>query len=241
MFGRDLDTPRWQLELSDWLPRIIGALAILLVAYVLARAAKWAISKLVDRTPALKKHYEAEPGKTIGSLLGDVAFWLIILIGIMLALQPLQLTQVLEPVRQLTTNTFAFIPNLIAAGLIFFIGLVIAKIVRRLLEGALVAANADGWLRKAGLGNSSTPTATPAAASAAGPVPSSGPAGTPSSSASTASAPSISRSIGLIVFFLIMIRSRYRHWTRFASRRSPAPRRRCCTPSSTRSRTCWAR
>ena len=37
-------------------------------------------------------------------------------------------------VRELTTKTFAYIPNAIAAGLIFFIGLVIAKIVRRIVE-----------------------------------------------------------------------------------------------------------
>jgi hypothetical protein len=113
----------WQDQAQVWLPRILGAIAILVIAYILARAAKWAIAKIVDRVPALKKHYEAEPGKTLGSLIGDIAFWLILLIGIMLALQPLGLSQVLEPVRQLTTNTFAFIPNLIGAGLIFFIGL----------------------------------------------------------------------------------------------------------------------
>jgi hypothetical protein len=186
MYGREVETSYWQTELQEWLPRIVGALAILLVAYVLARAAKWAVSKLVDRTPALKKHYEAEPGKTIGSLIGDILFWLILLIGIMLALQPLGLTQVLEPVRQLTTNTFAFIPNLIAAGLIFFIGLVIAKIVRRLLETSLVAANADGWLQRAGL--SSGPAAAPAGAPA-----------------TTTGRASLSRSLSLLVFFLIMI------------------------------------
>jgi hypothetical protein len=204
MYGRDLGTPRWQAELSDWLPRIIGALAILLVAYVLARVAKWGISKLVDRTPALKKHYEAEPGKTLGSLVGDIAFWLILLIGIMLALQPLQLTQVLEPVRQLTTNTFAFIPNLIAAGLIFFIGLVIAKIVRRLLEGALIAANADGWLRRAGIGAAGASTAPASSATAGAPTSTPG-AATTGTTASSSGSPSLSRSIGMIVFFLIMI------------------------------------
>jgi hypothetical protein len=212
MYGREVQTGQWQNELEVWLPRILGALAILIVAYVLARVVKWAISKVVDRTPALKKHYEAEPGKTLGSLIGDIAFWLIMLIGIMMALTTLGLTQVLDPVRQLTTNTFAFIPNLIAAGLIFFVGLVIAKIVRRLVESALVAANADGWLQKAGLGGgraatsggpsatvtASTPGATPGVATATGPA--SG-AATPSSSRGS----SLSRSIGMIVFFLIMI------------------------------------
>jgi hypothetical protein len=212
MYGREVQTGQWQNELEVWLPRILGALAVLIVAYVLARVVKWAISKVVDRTPALKKHYEAEPGKTLGSLIGDIAFWLIMLIGIMMALTTLGLTQVLEPVRQLTTNTFAFIPNLIAAGLIFVVGLVIAKIVRRLVEGALVAANADGWLQKAGLGGGRAATSggpsvvTPASATASAPgvATATGPASSTSTPSSSRGS-SLSRSIGMIVFFLIMI------------------------------------
>jgi hypothetical protein len=178
----------WQNQALEWTPRILGAIAILLIAYVLARAAKWAIAKIVDRVPVLQRHNAAEPGKTLGSLIGDIAFWLILLVGIMLALQPLGFTQVLEPVRTLTTNAFAFIPNLIAAFLIFFIGLVIARILRRLVEGALMAANADRWLQRSGLVETG-PTATT----------------TPAGTTAVASKSSISRSIGMVVFFLIMI------------------------------------
>ncbi len=177
-------------ELTLWLPRVLGALAILLVAWLIARAVRWGIGKAVDRVPALQRHQQVEGGKSLGSLLGDVAFWLILLIGIMLALQPLGLSQVLEPVRQLTTNVFGFIPNLIAGGLIFVIGLVVAKIVRRLVEGALMAANADGWMRRAGLGDNAA--GSPATPTGAAP------------SVST-SGPSLSKSVGTVVFFLIMI------------------------------------
>jgi hypothetical protein len=179
----------WQAQLMFWGPRILAAIAILVIAWLLARAAKWAIAKVVDRVPALRRHYEAEPGRTLGSLIGEIAFWLIILIGIMLALQPLQLGGVLDPVRQLTTNALAFIPNVVGAGLIFFIGLIVARIVRRLVEGSLLAANADGWLRKTGL------------AETAGTVPPSPEGAAPS----VANRASISRSVGMVVFFLIMI------------------------------------
>ena len=189
MYSNDPQVTYWQSQAQVWGPRILGALAILVLAYVLARAAKWAIAKIVDRVPALKRHYEAEPGQTLGGLIGDIVFWLILLVGIMLALQPLGLSQVLEPVRQLTNNTFAFIPNIIAAGLIFFIGLVVAKIVRRLVEGSLLAANADGWLRKTGLVETAGTTAA-------------APAGSPATVSGRAS---ITRSVGMIVFFLIMI------------------------------------
>jgi hypothetical protein len=111
MYRSEGDASYWQSELMTWAPRILGAIAILVIAWLLARAAKWAIAKAVDKVPRSKKHYEADPGKTLGSLIGDIAFWLILLIGIMLALQPLRLGGVLDPVRQLTTNTFAFIPT----------------------------------------------------------------------------------------------------------------------------------
>jgi hypothetical protein len=190
MYRTDGTGVYWRGELMFWAPKILGAILILVIAWVVARAAKWAIAKVVDRVPALRKHYEAEPGKTLGSLIGDIAFWLILLIGIMLALQPLHMGGVLDPVRQLTTNVFAFIPNVVGAGLIFFIGLIVARIVRRVVEGALLAANADGWLRKTGLSEN------------AGTVPASAAGGTPSVGAPRTS---ISRSVGTIVFFLIMI------------------------------------
>jgi hypothetical protein len=190
MYEGDPQMIYWQDQAYKWVPRILGAVAILLISYLLARAAKWAIARIVDRVPVLQRHHEAEPGKTLGGLIGEIAFWLILLVGILLALQPLGLSQVLEPVRALTTDTFAFVPNLIGAGLIFLVGLVIAKIVRRIVEGFLLAANADGWLRRTGLVE--TAGTVPAAATGDGPI-------TPSGR------PSISRSVGLIVFFLIMI------------------------------------
>ena len=193
MYSSDREIVRFQDQAVEWAPRILGAIAILVIAYILARVAKWAIEKVVDRVPALKRHYEAEPGKTLGSLIGDVVFWLILLVGIMLALQPLGFTRVLEPVRQLTTNVFAFIPNLIGAGLIFAIGLVVAKIVRRIIEGALLASNADSWLGRTGLVGAGGSTG---AASAPG-------AGVPAGVATRK--PSLSRSIATLVFYLIMI------------------------------------
>ena len=202
-YNRDPQTAYWQTQVEQWLPRILGALAILIIAYVLARVAKWAISKVVDRVPALKKHYEAEPGKTLGSLIGDVVFWLILLVGIMLALQPLGLSRVLEPVRQLTNTTFAFIPNLIGAGLIFAIGLIVAKIVRRIVQGALAAANADHWLHRSGLvdGGAGRSAVAPAGTASVGAP------GSPAAAAGARSpgGTSLSRSISTLVFYLIMI------------------------------------
>lgn len=188
------DYAYFQDQAYEWGPRILGAILILIVAWIVARAAKWAIAKLVDRVPALRRHYDQRPGTTLGEMLGEVAFWLILLIGIVLALQPLQLGGVLLPVQQLTTNAFSFIPNVLGAGLIFIIGLVIARIVRHLVESALMAANIDKWLNKASTLMSDpaddTDVPAPVDLKAAPPKPVKA---------------SISRSVGMLVFLLIMI------------------------------------
>ena len=44
------------------------------------------------------------------------------------------------------TEIFAFLPRLLGAGLFFFAGLILARIVRHLVEAALIAANLDGLL-----------------------------------------------------------------------------------------------
>ena len=179
----------WQAQLSIWALPVGEAILILLVAWLLARGARWAIARLVNKVPILQRHSEGDPAKSVGVLIGEVAFWLILLVGLLLALQPLGLSQVLEPVRVLTNTTFAYIPNILGAGLIFFIGLVVANIVRRLVESALLVANVDGWLRKTGLMETAgTAPATPTDAAAA-------PSGRPS----------VSRSVAMIIFFLIMI------------------------------------
>ena len=63
MYRTESETLYWQDQAMEWLPRILGAIAILVIAWILARAAKWAIAKVVDRIPALKRHREAQPGK----------------------------------------------------------------------------------------------------------------------------------------------------------------------------------
>jgi hypothetical protein len=144
----------WQSQLMFWGPKVLIALLILLATWIVARAVKWVIQKAVDKTPALQKHMTGKPGETVGHQLGTIARLLIWLVGIMAALRYLGVGQILEPINALTLEIFEFLPRLIGAGLIFFIGLIVARIVRQLVETALVALNVDGLLTRLGVGSS---------------------------------------------------------------------------------------
>jgi hypothetical protein len=142
----------WQAQLINWGPKILIAILIILATWIVARAVKWVLQKAIDRSPALKKHVTGTPEETIGHQLGTIAKLIIWLVGIMAALRFLGIGQILAPINALTLEIFEFLPKLIGAGLLFFLGLVLARIVRRLVETVLIAANIDGLLARIGIG-----------------------------------------------------------------------------------------
>src|SRR6476659_6776587 len=163
----------WQAQLMNWGPKVLIALLILIATWIVARTVKWALQKAIDRTPALRKHMTGSPEETVGHQLGTIAKLIIWLVGILAALQFLGFAQILAPINELVTEIFAFLPRLIGAGLIFFVGLIVARIVRQLVETVLIAANVDGLLARIGIGSSdgtvrTSPEAVPPGATPGG-------------------------------------------------------------------------
>lgn len=185
-------TAYWQAQLMAWGPKILIAILILVATWIVARAVKWVIQKAIDRTPALRRHMTGTPEETVGHQLGTIAKLIIWLVGIMAALQVLDLGQILSPINELVNEIFAFLPHLIAAGLIFFVGLVVARIVKRLVETVLIAANVDGLLARVGIGGTEGTVRTSSEA-------------VPPGAAPGATRASIARAAGVLVYALIII------------------------------------
>ena len=182
----------WQAQMMHWGPKVLIAILILIVTWIVARAVGWVMRKAIDRSPALKKHVTGTPEETIGHQLGTIAKLIIWLVGIMAALRFLGVGQILAPINDLVTQIFTFLPHLIAAGLIFFVGLVVARIVRRLVETVLIAANVDGLLARIGIGSTEGTVRT-------------SPDAVPPGAAPGSTRASIARAAGVLVYALIII------------------------------------
>jgi hypothetical protein len=182
----------WQGQLMFWGPKVLIALLIILATWIVARAVKWAIQKAIDRTPALRKHMTGTPDETVGHQLGTIAKLIIWLVGIMAALQYLGIGQILAPINALTLEIFEFLPKLIGAGLIFFIGLIVARIARQLVETLLIAANVDGLLARIGIGDTAGTVRTD-------------PEAVPPGTTPGATRASLARAAGVLVYALIII------------------------------------
>jgi hypothetical protein len=182
----------WQAQLMHWGPKVLIAILILVATWIVARAVKWVLQKAIDRSPALKKHVTGTPEETVGHQLGTIAKLIIWLVGIMAALTFLGVGQILAPINELVTDIFAFLPRLIGAGLIFFIGLIVARIVKRLVETVLIATNVDGLMAKIGIGETVGTRRTD-------------PAEVPPGAAPGATRASLARAAGVLVYALIII------------------------------------
>jgi hypothetical protein len=141
---------RFDQELAmDIGEKLLWALLILVVTWVLARAAKWAFAKLVDNVGFFRR--ATGSGQSLGESLGKIVSLFIWLFGLLVILTVLGLGNVAGPIDTLLDNVMAFLPRLIAAGLLFFIGLMVARIVRDLIVTTLQTLDFDKWANRGGV------------------------------------------------------------------------------------------
>ena len=127
------------------------AIVVLVITWAAAKAAKWAFAKLVDNIAFFQRHTGS--GTSLGESLGKIVSLLIWLFGLLVVLQVLGLGSVAGPVDSLLENIVEFIPNLVGAGLIFFIGMMVARIVRDIVLTTLNTVDFDKWANRGGVDN----------------------------------------------------------------------------------------
>jgi hypothetical protein len=142
--------------ITTWGPRILLALVIVIVAHFAAKAVKWAIAKGVDRIPFFARRDAAgaagvKPTVDVGERVGEVGYWLVWLLGLIAALNVLEMDAVVAPLNGMVAGFLAYLPAVVGAALIFFIGFVLATIVRRMVEATVEAVELDRRLIDAGL------------------------------------------------------------------------------------------
>ena len=138
-----------QALFMGWAEKIFFALIIIAVTWALAKGAKWAFAKMVDQIPFLQRG--TSNGESVGMALGKIVSLLVWLFGLLAVLQQLGFDSVITPVQGLLGNFIGYLDNIVFAAAIFFIGSMIAKIVRDLVETFLATVNLDKWANMGGV------------------------------------------------------------------------------------------
>lgn len=108
----------------------IAALIIIVLGWFIAGILKKVIKKILQKTGIDSKL----TGKVkVSEIISKLFYFLIMMFVFMLALEKLGMTSVLEPVKNLLNGFTSFIPNIIGATLVGYIGYMLATIVSELV------------------------------------------------------------------------------------------------------------
>jgi hypothetical protein len=121
-----------------FLPNLLGFLVILLIGYVVARVVKGILTKVLDKVGLDRALHSGQtgqyvekvsPGASPSKLVGAIAFWFIFLGAISLAVSALQI----PALTTFMSAIYGYLPNVIAAVIIFVVAGAIAGAVAALV------------------------------------------------------------------------------------------------------------
>ncbi|MBD2103601.1 mechanosensitive ion channel [Leptolyngbya sp. FACHB-261] len=161
-----------------FLPKLLGAGILLLVAWVLATVLRLIVeralratnlderlsaqaginqprrySRLID--PAETTPATTAPDTTtqvsVSETLANAVYWFVFLLFLPAILSTLQLNGLLQPVQNLLNEILAMLPNILAAGIILVVGWLLARIVRGIVTNLAAAVGLDQVGRSVGM------------------------------------------------------------------------------------------
>jgi len=121
-------------SISDFLPDLLGALLVLLIGWLIAKGIKAVIVRLLRKTRWDEKVFGKGKIEDTNVFLANIVYYVIMIIVILIVLEILGVDQVLTPLENMVSEFLGFIPNLVAAILIGFIGYILAKFVSNLIN-----------------------------------------------------------------------------------------------------------
>jgi hypothetical protein len=141
---------------TNYLPRLFAAGILLFVAWLVALALRFLVSKsagLLKLDERLSKYGALEEGEQVsfGESLSVAVFWFVFLLFLPAVLDALGVSAIADPIKEVFTQIFAYVPQILAAVVIFLVGWFIARIVRQIVYNLLVAIGTDQFGERFGI------------------------------------------------------------------------------------------
>jgi hypothetical protein len=139
---------------SSGIGSVIKAILILLLAFIVAAIVKAIVVKLLNKTKLGKSDSKAVDGeyanKTV-ELIGKLVQLIVFLLFVPGIFESLGMTTVSAPILSFLNTVWGYVPNIIACGLILWIGFYVARLVRELLVPVLNKLEVNRLQKVAGI------------------------------------------------------------------------------------------
>lgn len=138
-------------QVLNALPNLLYAAVLVVVGLVLATVVRNLVTVALSKT-TLDERLSAEADvSNMGQNIGQIAYWLVLLVFLPMVLGVLGLNGLLVPVQGMIESVLAFVPHLFAATLIAVVGYILAKILRGLTSNIVAQTNVQAAAQRAGM------------------------------------------------------------------------------------------
>ncbi len=138
-------------ELFQYAPRLLSALVLSLIAWLLASVVRMATQKALSKTTLDERLAEHAQMAPIADSLAHALFWLVILLFLPAVLGALDMGGLLDPLRDMVGKVLDMLPNVFAALVIGGVGWIVATVLRNITRNLLRTAGVDQLGQRAGL------------------------------------------------------------------------------------------
>jgi len=131
------------IQIFQYLPRIFAGLILLGVAWAIATLIRLVVTKALATTKLDEKLSAAAGMQPMSKNVGNMLFWIIILMFLPALLSTFELNGLLAPVQGMVDQFLGMVPNIFAAGVIALVGWIVAKILRGLVTNIIATSGID--------------------------------------------------------------------------------------------------
>jgi hypothetical protein len=133
-----------------FLPNLVGALVLFLIAWVIATVLRLVITRVVGASGLARRittnadiPTDERASSNIGQTIGNVVYWLVFLLFLPAILDALDLQGILAPVQAMVNDILGILPNILGAALILVAGWLVARIIRQIVTNLLAGMGID--------------------------------------------------------------------------------------------------
>ena len=135
-------------RLFEFVPQLVGAALLLVVAWIIANFARFAVTKVLSGTKFDERFGGDLKGvlpeqATISKTVGDILYWITFLVFLPAILGTLRMEGLIAPVQEMLDKILVAVPNILSAALIFFVGWLVAKVVSSFIVNLLKALGTE--------------------------------------------------------------------------------------------------
>ncbi len=135
------------LPFADKLGPILIALAILIIGLIIAKIVRSFVLKALGRVSALNRQNSDGTVTDLATPIATLIYYVIVLFVLIAVLGKMGLTDVLDPLKAMATKFIGYVPNIIGAGIVGYVGFILAKIISEFVGMGLGKADEQLALR----------------------------------------------------------------------------------------------